>query len=290
MSKVWARGLAAALLAAVVIAGVAATGCSRGGAASAASDSSSHASPSTILGHEPTGLARTILDRGTLIVANDSDYPPQSSIDEKTGDLVGFDVDVAKKVGQLLGLKVQFVHPPWETVASGLRKGQFDVSIDSMAVSDSAAERVAFTEPYYYTRAQVFMRKGDQSITGIQALDGRAVAVAAATTFYDFLTSSTNATVKMFDTDADAFAALEAGTVDYAVSSDVAGQGAISSGAQIAFSGKPLYYESRAFAVKKRESDWLAILDYVVGKMHQDGSLTGMSRTWFYGVDLSIQR
>ena len=41
-----------------------------------------------ILGHAPTGLAATIVNRGTVIVANDANYPPQSSVDQATGKLV----------------------------------------------------------------------------------------------------------------------------------------------------------------------------------------------------------
>ena len=69
-----------------------------------------------LLGHPPTGLAREVLDRGTLLVANDANYAPQSSLDPTTKQLVGFDVDVAKATGAILGIPVKFVNPTWETV------------------------------------------------------------------------------------------------------------------------------------------------------------------------------
>jgi ABC-type amino acid transport substrate-binding protein len=195
--------------------------------------------------------------------------------------------DVANKVGQLLNLKVEFKHPAWETVPSVLRKGLCDVSIGSMTDTPEGRRQLAFTDPYYYSRAQAFMRKGGTPLTGSQDLAGKKVGVRAATTYYDYLVQDTSARVTMYDTDAAAFAALEAGVVDYVVSSDVTGQQAISSGQQIAVSGKPLYYESCVFATKKGESDWLALLNYAIGKMHADGSLAAMSRHWFYGTDLT---
>ena len=53
------------------------------------------------------------------------DYAPQSSVDETTGELVGFDVDVAKRVGAILGLEVSFKNPEWETVPAGLKQGRY---------------------------------------------------------------------------------------------------------------------------------------------------------------------
>ena len=64
-----------------------------------------------ILGEAPTGLAAKIVDAGTVVVANDANYPPQSSVDKATGELVGFDVDVANKMGEILGLTGRVQEP-----------------------------------------------------------------------------------------------------------------------------------------------------------------------------------
>ncbi len=60
-----------------------------------------------ILGHAPTGLAADIATKGEVIVANDSNYAPQSSVDPTTKEVVGFDVDVAKGMAEILGLDDQ---------------------------------------------------------------------------------------------------------------------------------------------------------------------------------------
>ena len=65
-----------------------------------------------ILGHEPTGLALDIVTKGEVIVANDSNYAPQSSVDPVTKEVVGFDVDVAMGMAEILGLGIKWEHPP----------------------------------------------------------------------------------------------------------------------------------------------------------------------------------
>jgi polar amino acid transport system substrate-binding protein len=222
-------------------------------------------------------------------VANDANYPPQSSVDQATGELVGFDVDVAKKMAEILGLQVQFENPAWETIPAGLNQGKFDVSIGSMTITPERQKALDFTEPYYYTSGQVFVKKGGPQITGPEDLNGKKVGVGAATTYYDFLKANTKADVKTYTTDADTFPDLRNGNLDFVMTAGPTGQQAISQGQPFDFSGAPLYYEDLAFAIKKGEGDWLAMLNYAVQTMHQDGSLTAMSEKWYNGLDLTVK-
>ena len=288
--------LAAVLLIAIVaIAGFAAAcGSSSSSSSTSASASAAATSPmdiaTKILGHAPTGLAATIVNRGSVIVANDANYPPQSSVDQATGKLVGFDVDVANKMGELLGLKVDFKNPAWETIPAGLQQGKYDVSIGSMTITPERQKVLAFTDPYYYTSGQIFVKKGGQQITGVADLAGKKVGVGAATTYYDYLKKNTKAVVKTYTTDADAFPDLANGNLDFVMTAGPTGQQAILSGQPFEFSGKPLYYEDLAFAIKQGEADWLSMLNYTVQTMHKDGSLTTMSKKWYNGMDLTVKQ
>jgi polar amino acid transport system substrate-binding protein len=254
----------------------------------------------TILGHEPTGLAKDVVDKGTVVVANDANYPPQSSMDKATGDLVGFDVDVAKKMAEILGLEVKFENPAWETILAGLNQGAYDVSIGSMTSAvdgDKAANeelvnrwsKADFTEPYYYTSGQLFVKKGGEQITDPSQLDGKKVGAGAATTYYSWLKDNTKADVKTYTTDADAFPDLRNGNIEFVMTAGPTGQQAILQGQPFEFSGTPLYYEYISMAMKKGEADWLALLNYTVKTMHEDGSLTEMSKKWYNGLDLTVQ-
>jgi len=254
----------------------------------------------TILGHEPTGLARDIVTKGEVIVANDSDYAPQSSVDPKTKEVVGFDVDVAKGMAKILGLGIKWEHPVWETVPSGLVNGRYDVSIGSMA-SAIDGERtdpivaknwksLDFSEPYYYTSGQVFVKKGGTQVTGPKDLAGKTVGVGAQTTYYTWLKTKTDAVVKTYDTDVDAFPDLLNGNTDFVMTAGPTGQQAILEGKPMTFSGKPLYYEDLSMAVKKGETDWVNLLTYTVRQMHKDGALTAMSEQWYNGIDLTMKQ
>jgi polar amino acid transport system substrate-binding protein len=241
-----------------------------------------------ILGAAPTGVAATVVERGSMVVANDADYAPQSSVDRSTGELTGFDVDVAKRVGEILGLEVSFKNPEWETVPAGLKQKRFDVSVGSMPITPEYDEVVDFTRPYSSTPAQLFVAKGGPQIESADDLARKTVGVGLATTFYDFLKQDTGAIVKAYATDSDALSDLSNGTLDFVLTAGPTGQQAILDGQPIEPSGTPLFYEKLGIAVAQGESDWVKLLDYAVAEMHKDGSLSELSKTWYDGLDLTV--
>jgi polar amino acid transport system substrate-binding protein len=242
-----------------------------------------------ILGSAPTGVAKDIVECGHMIVANDRAYPPQSSLDETSGELVGFDVDVAKAVGEILGLEVRFVNPDWETIPAGLNSGRIDVSIGSMSITPEKDKSVDFTAPYYFATAQAFVKEGGPQITSVADLDGTSVGVGVATTYYDFLKQESKAVIKTYATDTDAFPDLRSGKLDFVVTAGPTGQQAILAGEPFAFSGGPLYYEDLAFAVAEGEVDWLKLLDHAIATMRENGTLTDLSKEWYQGLDLTVE-
>ena len=243
-----------------------------------------------ILGHEPTGLALDIVTKGEVIVANDSNYAPQSSVDPVTKEVVGFDVDVAKGMAEILALGIKWEHPAWETIPGGLNNGRYDVSIGSMTITPERQQTLNFSDPYYNTSGQVFVKKGGTQITGVADLADQKVGVGAATTYYDYLKKESTAVVKTYATDADTFPDLLNGNLDFVMTAGPTGQQAILEGKPMEFSGKPLYYEDLAMAVKKGETDWTALLTYTVQQMHENGALTAMSKQWYNGIDLTVKQ
>ena len=202
-----------------------------------------------VLGHPPRGLAKTILQRGTVRVANDLDYPPQSCLDPGTGKLVGFDVDVARKTARILGLKVVWRHPEWSRVIPGLRAGRFDVSIGSMTVTPERQKLVCFTNAYYFAGYQVFVKSGGTQIAGPADLAGKTVGAGVGTLYVEYLDENTEAIVAEYASDLDALADLAGGNIDFAITHPVTGQQAILDGMPLDFSGTPLHYDRIAMAL-----------------------------------------
>lgn len=261
---------------------------------STSSTSSASAAPAVskateILGHAPTGLAKAIVDHGYVVVADDANYPPQSVL-KKNGELVGFDVDVAKKVASLLGLQVRFVNPAWDSIPTGLKVGRFDVSIGSMSPTPERKKNVDFANPYALSAAVMMTRAGTPGLDTVASLAGKKIGTGAATSYYYWLEKNTKAIIKSYSSSIDTFPDLQMGRLDGVMTAAPSAQEAIAAGKPFQITGKPYMYEDICFAIRKGEPDWLAMLNYTVAKMHSDGSLTAMSQKWYNGLDVTTKQ
>src|SRR5690606_25958532 len=123
-------------------------------------------------------LLSAIEDEGVLTVSTDPAYPPQSYLNEDTGEYEGFDIDVATEIAERLGVEVAWEAPAWETITAGNWQGRWDLSVGSMTITPERAEVLTFSEPYYYTPAVVAVQADDDSISDLTTdLDGKTIGV-----------------------------------------------------------------------------------------------------------------
>jgi len=101
------------------------------------------------------GLFAEVCDAGVLVVSTDPAYPPQSFLNEATGDYEGFDIDVATEIASRLGVEVEFTDPTFDAVVAGSWGGRWDVSVGSVTVTEERRSVLDFTRPYYFTPAQI---------------------------------------------------------------------------------------------------------------------------------------
>lgn len=98
-----------------------------------------------------------VLKRGVLRVGMDIFKP--WAMKDKTGDLIGFEIDVAKRLGKDMGVKVEFVPTNWNGIIPALLTGKFDVIIGGMSVRPDRNLKVNFSIPYDYAGQSIVANK-----------------------------------------------------------------------------------------------------------------------------------
>lgn len=73
----------------------------------------------------------------------------------KSGDLIGFEVDIVKQLAQDMGWQVEFTPTAWDGIIPALLTAKFDVIISSMAVTPQRLQSVNFTDPYSSSGLQI---------------------------------------------------------------------------------------------------------------------------------------
>ena len=249
-------------------------------------------------------LLATICEAGVIRVATDPAYPPQSEL-LPDGSFEGFDIAVANEIGERLGVTVEFETPNFDEVVAGSWAERFDISVGSVTVTEERLTVLDFTQPYYYTPAQMAATT-ESGITDLEGLAGETVCVGEATTYQFWLegtlvlagdapepsTPPEGVQVTTFSTDTECADAVAAGRTEFAgwLTSSTTLANAIAEGAPFVEVGDPVFFEALAIATDKAgppADQLLAELDRIVAEMHEDGTLSGFSEEWFDGLDLT---
>jgi polar amino acid transport system substrate-binding protein len=262
-------------------------------------------------------LLDAIKQRGYILVSTDPNYAPQSALntagkrpaDTKcpsdaltTAEMEGFDVDVAKAIGDDLGVETCFATPAWDAITAGSWADKWDVSVGSMTITEDRQKILDFSVPYYYTPAVIAVR-ADSGIKDLAGLSGQALCAGTATTYETWLNHTSlgstvdvvaqapdNITVVPLETDQECAQAIAAGRQDFVgyVTSETVVDANIKAGIPVVKLGSPVYYERLAAAYDKKSTlptDTLrAEVDKLFTAMHSDGRLSKISTQWF-GAD-----
>lgn len=244
-----------------------------------------------------------ICDAGVIRVATDPAYPPQSEL-LPDGTFEGFDIDVALRIGEELGVEVEFATPDFAEVVAGSWAERFDISVGSVTITEERDGVLDFTVPYYYTPAQMTATTAS-GITDLDGLAGQVICTGEATTYQSWLEGTLTlidapeptpppegATVTTFSTDTECADAIASGRTDFTgwLTSITTAEAAIAAGAEFVEVGDPVFFEPLAVATDKSAPEHSALqdeLDRIIEEMHEDGSLTSLSEEWFDGVDYS---
>jgi polar amino acid transport system substrate-binding protein len=116
-----------------------------------------------------------IQSSGVLRVGMDASYPPFEDVDAD-GQIVGFDVDLAREIGRRLGLEVSFANIPYDGLYDALLVGQVDVLISALVAAPEFEGKANFSLPYF-NAGDYLVVPVDSSVEHITDLTGHILAV-----------------------------------------------------------------------------------------------------------------
>ena len=199
----------AAVAAALALAAFVLTGC--GGSASSSASAAASGSAASAEAGSGAGVFRTldeIKDSGKIVIGVFSDKHPFGYVDEG-GEYAGYDVELANRLAQDLGVEVEYVSTEAANRVEYLETGKVDVVLANFTVTDERAQKVDFANPYMNVALGVVSHK-DNVITDLSQVGDGEVIVITGTTAETYLTENNpEIKLKKFETYANAKTAFE---------------------------------------------------------------------------------
>jgi len=227
-----------------------------------------------------------VIDSGKFTVVGSGGYRPFNFMQD--GEVAGFDVDTGAAISERLGVDLNYVTSDWDGLIEGLRSKRYDGILGSMAITDDRKEQVNFTIPYYYSGAQLVVRK-DSGITDPNDMEGKMIAVATGTNFVGDV-EALGAQASLYQDDNATIMEVIEGRVDGAITDRlvaIEAMNKISGGDQLMLCGQILRLEEMAIAVNKEDNELLAELNYILLDLHKDGTLKKISEEWLNGENVT---
>ena len=226
-----------------------------------------------------------VLKRGVLKVGMSTFLP--WAMRDKTGKLIGFEIDVASRLAKDMGVRVSFVPTKWSGIVPALLTGKFDVIIGGMGIRPDRNLKVNFSIPYDYTGMSIVAHKKlANGFRRLQDFDKNDVKIAvrlgstAATASKKFMPK---ATLRMFDDESQAYQELINGKVHAVVgSAPMPAFQALKYPERLFLPLKETFTrEPVGFALRKGDFDTLNYFNNWIRVVEAEGWLRERKRYWF---------
>ncbi|WP_417616589.1 amino acid ABC transporter substrate-binding protein [Oceanisphaera sp.] len=204
--------------------------------------------------------------------------------------LQGFEVDVWNEIGERLDKEVEFVTTNFSGLFGMLETGRIDTIANQITITPERLEKYNFSTPYVYDGAQIVVRKGNDSIQGLEDLKGKKVAVNLGSNFEQLMRKQdTNNEINIITYETNLEQDVALGRTDAFVMDRVGSAQLIKeAGLPLQLAGKPFETMENAFPFLKNpeQEALLAEVNQALDEMRADGTLTKISQQWL-GADIS---
>ena len=234
-----------------------------------------------------------VKENGKLVLGLDDTLAPMGFRDDN-GEIVGFDIDLAREVANRLGVELEAKPIDWSSAILSLKKGDVDVIWNGFAVNESRKQQVNFTKPYLYNRLMIAKYSDRDDINSKEELKGKIVGVQSGSSNYETLVndpvSKEIKEIIQYDSYVNAFLDLEAKRIDAVIVDEIVARYYISkeNANFTLLEDKPITSQYLSVGLRKTDTELLNAIDKALDDMRADGKAAEISTKWF-GKDVFIK-
>ncbi|EOD00586.1 amino acid ABC transporter substrate-binding protein [Caldisalinibacter kiritimatiensis] len=233
-----------------------------------------------------------IKENGELIIGLDDNFPPMGFRD-KEGNIVGFDIDLAKELGNRMGVKVKFKPVEWDGIVLTLVNKNIDIVWNGMTITENRKKKINFSKPYLENK-QIIVVKKDSNIKSKDDLKGKSVGVQLESSSWYALNKDKQVVnnlkeIRQYPNNVEALMDLKAGRIDALVVDEILGRYYLNKNPKSYEIlnddfGKELY----GIGIRKEDTKLKQEIDRILDEMKRDGTASKISEKWF-GKDIILE-
>ena len=237
---------------------------------------------------EATGLA-AIKEKGQLIIGLDDTFAPMGFKDDK-GEIVGFDIDLAKEVAKRIGVEAVFKPSEWSGIVFELKSKNIDVVWNGMTITEDRNKEIGFSNPYMNNN-QIIVTLSGSTLNNKADLNGKIIGLQLGSSSFNAVSadeiSKSFKEIKKYDTNVEALMDLEAGRIEAVVLDEIVARYYIAQKEKD--TNKDLFKvldgdfgtEEYGVGIRQEDKDLKDEIDRIIDEMKKDGSYDAIYEKWF---------
>lgn len=206
---------------------------------------------------------------------------------DKKGQIIGFDVDIARQMAKAMGVKLEIINTEWDGIIPGLLTKKYDIIIAGMTITPQRNLKLSFSDPYIVIGQTILLnKKHEGKITSYEQLNNKKYTIAS-----KLGTTGENAVkrllplaqYKSYQTSQEGALEVLNGRVDAFVYDLFQNKTFFETKAngKAIFLSKPFTYEPLAFAFRRSDPDFLNWLNNWLRQIKNDGTYDKYYKRWF---------
>lgn len=239
-------------------------------------------SVNTSLAQENSNALDTIKERGSILWGADAEggAPYIFPDPENPENYIGFEVDLAEAISEKLGVKAVHKQNAWDGLVPALERGDFDIAMNGIEITDDRKETILFSSPYYVYVEQLVVRKEEENINDVNDLKGKKVGMLSGTVAQDILQDLGDVDVKIYPGQVQPYEDLAIGRIDAVLLDLPIAAFYGKPNPKLKYAGKPMGEGLYGIAIRKEDDELKVKIDEILAQLLTSGELKKIYEKW----------
>jgi polar amino acid transport system substrate-binding protein len=194
--------------------------------------------------------------------------------------LIGFEVELAEALARKLGVRAQMVQNQWDGLVPALQRGNFDLVLNGLEITDEHRRQIAFSQPYYVYSQQIITRRDNDSLTNLPSLKGHTVGTLSGTVAQRIMEQSGGIDVRIYPGQVEPFRDLNNGRLDAVMLDLPIAAYYLGREPNLKRSGAPFAPGYYGIGVRQEDQSLLRAVNEAIAQLLAEGTLERIYRKW----------
>ncbi|MBI4444563.1 MAG: ABC transporter permease subunit [Acidobacteria bacterium] len=194
--------------------------------------------------------------------------------------LIGFEVEIASELARRLGVRHQMVQTSWSSLPQALLRGDFDIILNGLEITEERGRLILFTEPYYQFSEVLMVREATRGIGGLKDLRGRKVGTLQGALAGDILRKEPDIQIVWYEGNVEPYHDLSLGRLDAVLMDYPIARYYGEKIPGLKYTGTAMGTGYYAIGARREDQRLVQMLNHTIHSMRDDGTLKQILFRW----------